>query len=215
MYPVNAPRALRENLDTLVEAAFGAGSDVQPKFTSHSDIASQWTAACKGPACFSYYDNYLIDTDHGVIMDVQATRSIRQAEVGSTKTILERAKATFDLHPGRLIADTAYGTAPMLGWLAERKIAPHLPVFDKSGRSDGTWNRADFEWDDDNDQYICPEGHELKQFPQNCSDPNRRPTGKGSARYRALKEVCQACPYWQERLIVLSSVAAGPRILNS
>lgn len=82
---VDAPRAVREYLDTLDEAAFCAASDVRPKFTSHSDPASQWTAAHKGPAFFSYSDNYLIDTDHGVILDVEPTRSIRQAEVGSTK----------------------------------------------------------------------------------------------------------------------------------
>ena len=43
-----APRAVREYLDTLDEAAFGAASEVQPKFTSFSDPASQWTAARKG-----------------------------------------------------------------------------------------------------------------------------------------------------------------------
>jgi IS5 family transposase len=192
--PAEAPRAVREYLDTLDEAAFGAASEVQPKFTSHSEPASQWTAARKGPAFFSYSDNYLIDTDHGVIVDVEATRSIRQAEVGSTKTMLERVKARFDLHPQRLIADTAYGTGHMLGWLVDRKIAPHIPVFDKSGRSDGTWSRADFEWDAENDQYICPEGHQLKQFRRNYSDPNRGPTGKGVAKYRDLKLTCQACP---------------------
>ena len=192
--PAEAPRAVREYLDTLDKAAFGAASEVQPKFTSHSDPASQWTAARKGPAFFSYSDNYLIDTDHGVIVDVEATRSIRQAEVGSTKTMLDRVKARFDLHPERLIADTAYGTAPMLGWLVDRKIAPHIPVFDKSGRSDGTWTRADFEWDAENNRYICPEGHELKQFRRNYSDPNRGPTGKGVAKYRCLKHTCQACP---------------------
>jgi hypothetical protein len=46
--PAGAPRAVREYLDTLDEAAFGAASDVSPKFTSHSDPASQWTAARKG-----------------------------------------------------------------------------------------------------------------------------------------------------------------------
>jgi transposase len=190
----DAPRAVREYLETLDEAAFGAASEVQPKFTSHSDPASQWTAARKGPAFFSYSDNYLIDTDHGVIIDVEATRSIRQAEVGSTKTMLDRVKTRFDLHPERLIADTAYGTGPLLGWLVDRKIAPHIPVLDHSGRNDGTWTRADFEWDADNDQYICPEGHELKQFRRNYSDPNRGPTGKGVAKYRGLKLTCQACP---------------------
>lgn len=189
-----APRAVKEYLDTLDEAAFGAASDVKPKFTSFSDPASQWTAARKGPAFFAYSDNYLIDTDHGVILDVEATRSIRQAEVGSTKTMLERVKARFDLHPERLIADTAYGSGPMLGWLVDRKIAPHIPVIDKAGRSDGTWTRTDFEWDAENNQYICPEGEALKQFRRNYSDPNRGPTGKGVAKYQALKHTCQACP---------------------
>jgi transposase len=192
--PTDTSRAVREYLETLDEAAFGAASEVQPKFTSHSDPASQWTAARKGPAFFSYSDNYLIDTDHGVIVDVEATRSIRQAEVGSTKTMLERVKTRFDLHPERLIADTAYGTGPMLGWLVDRKIAPHIPVLDKSERTDGTWSRAEFDWDAENDQYICPEGQTLKQFRRNYSDPNRGPTGKGVAKYRALKLTCQACP---------------------
>ena len=192
--PANAPRAVREYLDTLDKAAFGAASEVQPKFTSHSDPASQWTAARKGPAFFSYSNNYLIDTDHGVIVDVEATRSIRQAEVGSTKTLLERVKQKFDLHPERLIADTAYGSGPMLNWLVKRKIAPHIPVIDKAGRTDGTWSRAEFEWDAKNNQYICPEGEALKQFRRNYSDPNRGPSGKGVAKYRALKTTCQACP---------------------
>jgi len=69
-----------------------------------------------------------------------------------------------------------------------------IPVFDKAGRSDGTWTRAGFEWDAENDQYISPEGHDLKQFRRNYSDPNRGPTGKGVARYRALKLICQTCP---------------------
>ncbi len=81
-----APRAVREYPDTLDEAAFGAATTVKPKFTSCSDPASQWTAARKGPAFFSYSDNYLIDTDHGVIVDVEATRSIRQAEVCNRRT---------------------------------------------------------------------------------------------------------------------------------
>jgi len=104
--------------------------------------------------------------------------------------MLDRKKARFDLHPERLIADTAYGTGPMLGWLVDRKIAPHIPVFDKSGRSDGTRSRAGFEWDAENDQYVCPEGQTLKQFRRKHSDPNRRPTSEGRAKYRALKLTC-------------------------
>jgi hypothetical protein len=117
----------------------------------------------KGPAFFAYSTNYLIDTDNAVIVDVEASRSIRQAEVGSVRSMLDRVKDKFDLHPERIIADTAYGSGPMLGWLVDRKIAPHIPVIDKAGRTDGTWSLADFEWDAKNDQYVCPEGQSLKQ----------------------------------------------------
>jgi len=71
-------------------------------------------------AFFSCSDDYLIGTDHGVIVNVEATRSIRQADVGSTRAILKGVKEVFDLHPERLIADTAYGTGPMPGWLVDR-----------------------------------------------------------------------------------------------
>lgn len=82
----------------------------------------------------------------------------------------------------------------MLGWLVDRKIAPHIPVIDKAGRPVGTWTRTDFEWDADKDQYICPEGQSLKQFRRNYSDPNRGPTNTGVAKYRGLKLICQTCP---------------------
>lgn len=39
--PTDAPRAVREYLDTLDEAAFGAASKVEPKFTSHFDPANR------------------------------------------------------------------------------------------------------------------------------------------------------------------------------
>jgi hypothetical protein len=69
----------------------------------------------------------------GVIVDVEASRSIRQAEVGAAKTMIERTEERFGLKPERLVGDTAYGAAPMLNWLVEEKgIAPHIPVFDKS-----------------------------------------------------------------------------------
>ena len=81
----------------------------------------------------------MIDTDNAVILDVEATRSVRQAEVGAARTMIDRIADKFNLHPERLIADTAYGSAPMLDWLAQQRgIAPHIPVIDKSGRKDGT-----------------------------------------------------------------------------
>ena len=192
--PDDAPRAVREYLETLDDAAFGAASPVKPKFTSHSDPASQWTGARGGPAYFAYSANYLIDTDNAVILDVEATRSIRQAEVAAVQTMVDRVSETFDLKPERLIADTAYGSGSMLDWLVKKRgIAPHIPVIDKSARRDGTFERADFTYDTENDAYICPGGKELKQYRRAFKAPRSGPNKDGTLRYRARKADCEAC----------------------
>src|SRR5471032_297586 len=160
--PKRSSRAVREYLTTLDDTAWGAASDVVPKFVSPSDPAAQWTGAHKGPAFFAYSDNYLIDVKFGVIVDVEASRSIRQAEVGAAKTMIERTEERFGLKPERLAADTAYGAASMLNWLVEEKdIAPHIPVFDRSKRDDGTFSRSDFQYDLTGDKYHCPAGKTL------------------------------------------------------
>jgi hypothetical protein len=160
-----ATRAAREYFATFDDAAFGAASPVTPKFISRSDPAAQWTGAHKGHAFFAYANNYLIDTDHGVIVDVEATRAIRQAEVGAARTMLERTETRFGIKPAFLAADSAYGSAESLAWLVKRKeIAPHISVFDKSNRTDGTLSRADFVFDAERDRYTCPAGKELVQF---------------------------------------------------
>ncbi|MBT9386904.1 IS1182 family transposase [Pseudooceanicola sp. CBS1P-1] len=175
--------------------AFGAASPVQPKFVAKSDPAAQWTRAEESRPYFAYATNYLIDTKSAVIMDVEATRAIRQAEVGASRTMLDRTEKRFGIRPDWLAADTAYGNAENLGWLVEkRSIIPFIPVIDKSERTDGTFSRSDFEWDEKNDLYICPEGHALKQFRRNYSDPARGQDTGGRKKYRALKATCQVCP---------------------
>ncbi len=160
--PEAAGRAVKEYLATLNDAAFGAATEVQPKFVSPSDPAAQWTGALKGPAFFAYADNYLIDLRCGVIMDVEASRAVRQAEVGAARTMIERTEERFGLKPRRLAADSAYGSAPMLNWLVEEKqITPHIPVLDRSKREDGTFSRADFRYDEPTDSYVCPTGKTL------------------------------------------------------
>ena len=86
----SATRAVKEYLATLDDAAFGAASEVTPKFVSPSDPAAQWTGAMRGPHAYS--DNYLIDVKVGIILDVEASRAIRQAEVGASKTMIERTQ---------------------------------------------------------------------------------------------------------------------------
>ena len=102
----------------------------------------------RGAAFFAYADNYLIDVKFGVIMDVEASRALRQAEVRASKTMIERTEERFDIKREWLAADTAYGSGANLDWLVnDKKIAPHVPVIEKSNRDDGTFNREDFTFD--------------------------------------------------------------------
>src|SRR3977135_3765815 len=115
--PEQVRRAVKEYLATLDDPAYGAASDVTPKFVSPSDPAAQWTGALRNAAFFAYADNYLIDVKFGIIMDVEASRAIRQAEVGASQTMIERTEACFGIKPEWLVADTAYGSASNLDWL--------------------------------------------------------------------------------------------------
>src|SRR5213079_2796714 len=180
-------RATKEYLATLDDAAFGAASDVMPKFVSSSDPAAQWTGALRGPAFFAYSDNYLIDVKFGIIMDVEASRAIRQAEVGAAKTMIERTEQRFDIKPERLAGDTAYGSGANLDWLVnEARIAPHIPVIDKSKRDEGTFSREDFTFDKERNVYICPAGKVLTTTGKVATDGE-------TLYYRARTRDCRSC----------------------
>ena len=192
--PEAANHAVREYLAVLDEAAFGAATPVVPKFISHADPASRWTGANGGLAFFAYCTNYLIDLKHAGIVDVEATTAVRQAEVTAQQRMIDRSWERFGLWPERLSADTAYGSAENLAWLVhERGIEPHIPVFDKSQRSDGTFSRDDFVYDHASDTYRCPGGMTLQRYRRQFTTLRTGVMKDNSLRYRASKRDCQEC----------------------
>jgi transposase len=191
--PEAASHAVREYLAVLDEAAFGGATPVTPKFISIADPASRWTGANGGLAFFAYCTNYLIDLKHAVIMDVEATTAVRQAEVTAQRRMLDRTQERFGIWPERLAADTGYGDAANLAWLVhERGIEPHIPVFEKS-RTDGSFGRTDFTYDHETDSYACPGGKQLRQFWQQGRAAKAKPPADGIYKYRARKAECDAC----------------------
>jgi transposase len=190
--PVLSTRAVREYLEALDDEAL---AETMPKRISLTDPLARWTAAPGGPAFFAYSTNYLIDTAHGVILDVEATPAHRTAEVESTKVMVERVEANFDLTPERLIGDTAYGAAPMLAWMVEEKaIEPHVPVLDKTERKDGTFSRSDFEWNEQANEYRCPAGHALRSQRRPFKTPRTGITKADTILYRSSQLDCATCP---------------------
>jgi transposase len=185
--PEAAGRAIDEYFAVLDDAAFGGATEVTPKFVSPSDPAARWTGAHGGQAFFAYSTNYLVDVENAIIVDVEATTAIRQAEVLAAKRMIERSLERFDLYPSRLLGDSAYGSAEMLAWLLyEHGIEPHVTVFDRSVRTDGTFSREDFTYDHSRDVYRCPGGKILTTTGTPVND-------EATILYRASKHDCQAC----------------------
>jgi transposase len=192
--PDASGHAVREYLAVLDDAAFGGATPVVPKQLAPTDPAARWTAASRERAFFAYSTNYMIDLEHAVIVDVEATTALRQAEVTAQRRMIERTHERFGLWPRRLVADAGYGDAPNLAWLVEvRGIEPHIPVFDKSARRDGTFERADFTYDHADDSYVCPGGKRLRPRNRNFAQPRSLADADGFIRYRASQQDCSGC----------------------
>jgi len=191
--PALSTRGVREYLEAL-----DGESQTVPKNISLTDPQSRWTAAPGGPAFYAYSTNYLVDIEHGVIVDVQATPAYRTEEVESVKTMLDRVEDRFGLSPDRLIGDTAYGTAPMLAWMVqERGIEPHVPVWEKHQRDDGTFASNEFQWDEQADEYRCPQGHSLRREWRPFKNLRTHITKADTIIYRSSQKDCASCPLKQ------------------
>jgi transposase len=194
-----ASRAVREYLAALDAARSddenGGGADGGPsgggtrskpaKEVSLTDPQAAWVARVGVDPFFAYDANYLSDNKAGIIVDAEGTRANRIEDIAITETMVDRVKRRFDLRPKRLAGDSVYGAARLLKALADRNITPHVPVWDKSARPDGTFSRADFIFDRERNVYICPGGAQL--------------TSTGNidqghiVYYRANKKDCSAC----------------------
>ena len=179
---------------TRAVAEFLAGLDdedpnadrTSPKVISPTDPCSAWTAKANKRVQFGYGLNYLIDIEHAVIVDVEATPARTYDEVKATKTMIERTERRLGLKPERLLADTAYGTGKFLGWLVGAGITPHIPVWEKAERGNGTFSRSDFTFDKQRNEYRCPNGKALRTT-------GRVHDGR-TILYRASKLDCNLCP---------------------
>ncbi len=163
----------------------GSSRSKPPKEVSLTDPQASWVTRPGMNPFFAYDANYLIDNKAGIIIDAEGTRANRTVEIAVTQTMMDRVSRRFDLRPQRLAGDTAYGAVRLLKWLVDRNIAPHIPVWDKSARPDGTFSRADFVFNPERNIYTCPGGVEL--------------TSTGNidqghiVHYRASKNACSTC----------------------
>jgi transposase len=158
-----------------------------PKALSPTDPAAAWTTRGRHKVMFGYSLNYLIDTEHAVIVDVEATPTRISREVDATETMIERTEDRFGLKPETVAGDVAYGTGEMLGWLVGRNIDPHIPVWDQSRvGAENRFTRADFTYDREQDVYVCPAGRTLRSSGTVLDGT--------TLKYIARRSDCERCP---------------------
>jgi hypothetical protein len=188
-------RAAAEFLGGLEDEDPDANREL-PKAISPSDPCSAWTAKANKRVQFGYGLNYMIDVEHAVIVDVEATPARTYDEVAATRTMIDRTETTFGLKPGRLAADTAYGTGKLLAWLLDKDITPHIPVKEGYERTDGMFPRLDFAYDAARDIYICPNGRPLRTSGT-VHDGRARNylSHPGDCRVCKLKKQCTRAPF--------------------
>ena len=190
--PDEATQPVREYLAALEKAI---DPPAPAKAISLTDPAATWTAAPGGPAFYAYSTNYLIDLKAGIIMDVEASAVNKAAEVEATKMMIERVEESLGITPERLVGDTNYGSAAMLGWLVnEKEIEPHVPVLDKSERQDGTFSTSDFAWDEEANEYRCPAGNALRCDWRPFKVPRTRIAKDNTITFKARRYDCASCP---------------------
>lgn len=181
-----ARRAIREYVEALESENTPINPKRKPKAMSPTDPNAAWTTRGRNKVMFGYSLNYLIDMEEAVIVDVEATPTRISKEVEATQIMIERTQQRFGLRPDHMAGDVAYGTGKLLGWLVDRNIDPHVPVWDKSRTKDDTFSRADFIYDPKRDLYICPAGKTLKTTGTLHAD--------NVYRYLASRHDCDACP---------------------
>jgi transposase len=186
-------RAVIEFLSALDDDDLNADRTI-PKVISPTDPCAAWTAKANKRVQFGYGLNYLIDIENAVIVDVEATPARTYDEVVATKTMIERTEERLDLKPNRLAADTAYGTGKFLAWLVGAGITPHIPVWERPDREDGTFSRFDFVFDSTSNTFTCPSGKRLQQYRRNFKHQRSGVTKAHIRIYRASALDCRSCP---------------------
>jgi len=155
------------------------------RWVSATDPEACW-AGKGGPAVPSYYDHYLIDNAHGIILGVEATPARFRQEMLAARRMLEHVKGRFRICPESLGADKAYGSGEFLAWLLEKKIQPHIPVIDRRHQTGRYFTQEQFQHDSRENAYRCPQGQMLRYRGLSVSNQGYI--------YRTTESQCRECP---------------------
>ena len=137
-----------------------------------------------GSAVLGYRDHYIVDGGKSRII---LSALVSPASIMDNTPLLDMLDWTcsrWELEPKIAVGDAKYGTEPNIVGLENRGIKAYLPIPDLTKRND-YYSPNLFQYDPENDQYICPLKHELPLY-------SRRKTEEKFV-YRADAKACDAC----------------------
>jgi transposase len=130
---------------------------------------------------------YVMDNKSRVIVGADRNLPNRNADAKTAVELVGRLKWNYHLTPRTLGADKGYATGVFVHWLLEQNVQPHVPIMDSRSRNDkGIYSIEQFQYQDDKDEFICPQGKTLRYW-------GIQQHSKQHA-YRASPSDCRQCP---------------------
>jgi len=156
---------------------------------SVTDSGAGWLRRPNKPEGFHYLSHQTFDAENGIIVEVEVTAG-NVSDCKPYTQQINRAVSTLEalnIEVESVCADAAYDTALIHKELESRGLAVYIPKKDTSDSSKTEYKREDFTYDQEADEFICPNRKSLKL---RCLQ--RLETGV-FREYRTDTKTCRAC----------------------
>lgn len=158
-----------------------------------------------GQTTLGYKDHRVVDDKCGIITATVTTPANTHDAKVFTEAI-ETHQANTNIEVDTAVADKAYGNSENYKYLKEHNITPCIPHQRYGCKEDVEFSHDRFTYDADNDCYICPAGKPLYRYD------HHKPYRNNSYRYRAKRDVCQQCEFFDK---CVSSKTNGRQIIRN
>jgi transposase len=131
--------------------------------------------------------SYLMDNKSRIILGADRNRPSRRADCETAVELTRRVRWVYKLEPKTLGADKGYASGDFVHELLRDNVRPHIPIVDtRRQHEEGIYPLERFQYDPEQDRFICPEGKTLRYWGIHRSNSQRV--------YRASVRDCGRCP---------------------
>jgi len=177
---VEADRAAHGKRELKASAAEPATKEIK---VSRTDPDSGYMVRDGKPKGFFYLDHRTVDGRHAIITDTHVTPANVHDSIPYLKR-LDRQRERFGFQVRAVGVDAGYATAAICKGLEERDIYGVIG-YRTANHAEGLFRKRQFQYDEENDLYTCPEGQLLIY---------RTTNREGYRQYHSDSKQCRACP---------------------